>query len=249
LKLENIIMESVFKTNVKNSNVEIVQQLINDLIVFINDRLKDKSELFIAISGGSTPQLLYKTIADKYINDFPWKKLHFFWVDERCVSHDSSESNFGNAHRLLFNNKNIPQENLHPIFGEKHPANERVRYGVEISSYLPCQNGIPTFDLILLGMGADGHTASIFPGQEYLFGSDNSCAISQLPETSQERITLTGKVINNAREIVVLVTGKNKAEKVKIVFESKIQPCFPIQLIKPVNGHISWYLDKEAWGK
>lgn len=239
-------MPQIFKTNIQNTDIEVVNELINDFLNFINSELKERKELFIALSGGSTPQLLFKTIAEKHINDFPWNKLHFFWVDERCVNRDSSESNFGNAHRILFNNKLIPQQNLHPIFGEKYPANERVRYGVEITSYLPNVNYLPTFDLIFLGMGPDGHTASIFPGQEYLFGSDNSCAISQHPETGQARITLTGKVINNAREIVVLVCGKNKAEKIKLAKESKTPPYLPIQLIRPANGNISWYLDKEA---
>jgi 6-phosphogluconolactonase len=239
-------MPQIFKTNIQDTDIEVVNELIKDFINFVSLKLKERSELFIALSGGSTPQLLFNEIAEKHINGFLWEKLHFFWVDERCVSRDSTESNFGNAYRILFNNKIIPQQNLHPVFGEKYPANERVRYGIEISSCLPYDNYLPAFDMILLGMGTDGHTASIFPGQEFLFGSDNSCAISQHPETGQSRITLTGKVLNNAKEIIVLVTGKSKAEMVKLAFESKTPPYLPILLIQPVNGNISWYMDKEA---
>jgi 6-phosphogluconolactonase len=237
-----------FKTNIQNSDLEVINELIKDLINLINVKLNEHKELFIALSGGSTPQLLFKTIAEKHMHEFPWEKMHFFWVDERCVPHESTESNYGNAYRILLHSDLIPKQNLHPVKGDNKSESERVRYGAEISSVLPNDNGIPTFDIIVLGMGVDGHTASIFPGQEYLFACENNCAISMHPESGQKRITLTGKIINNAKNTIVLVTGESKAEKVKIALHTTASSRLPIQLVQPTNGNITWYLDKDAAG-
>jgi len=121
-----------------------------------------------------------------------------------------------------------------------------VRYTGEILSHVPCTHSFPVFDLILLGMGNDGHTASIFPGQVDLFETTAVCSISQHPQTLQKRITLTGKVINNASEIVFLVTGANKADKIKSVIDENDSFIFPAKKIKPNQGTLTWYLDKEA---
>ena len=209
--------------------------------------LQYRERLYIALSGGNTPQLMFEIIAKEYSKAVPWKNLHFFWVDERCVLSSSSESNYGNAHRILFSNVDIPSENIHPIHGGDDPLTEVVRYTGEILAHVPCVGNLPVFDLILLGMGNDGHTASIFPGQPGLFETTAICSISQHPETCQKRITLTGKVINNTQEVVFLVTGSNKAETLKSIINDKSDAfLYPAKLVKPINGSLAWYLDNES---
>src|SRR4030042_4794130 len=112
---------------------------------------------------------MFKIFAAEYPNAIDWNLIHFFWVDERCVPYESSENNFGNADRILFSKIDIPRENLHPVHGKEDPLNEVVRYTGEILAHVPCIKNFPVFDIIILGMGNDGHTASIFPGQSDLF--------------------------------------------------------------------------------
>jgi 6-phosphogluconolactonase len=226
---------------------ETANRLAMDFIRYTENILAYRDTLYIALSGGATPQLFFDIIAKEYPRALAWNKLHFFWVDERCVQSDDPESNYGNVHRILFSKVLIPRANLHPVHGGDDPVNEVVRYTGEILSVVPCVNSFPVFDLILLGMGNDGHTASIFPGQSGLFETNAICSISQHPQTYQKRITLTGKVINNASNIVFLVTGSNKADKIKSILNNENGAfLYPAQKISPLNGSVSWYLDNEA---
>ncbi|MDP4207910.1 MAG: 6-phosphogluconolactonase [Bacteroidota bacterium] len=240
-------MKAFFKTQILSDAYQTAEKLAKDFIRYTEEMLRYRDNLYIALSGGSTPQLMFEIIANEYKNALAWNRLHFFWVDERCVLSDDAESNYGNAYRLLFSKVKIPAGNIHFIHGGNDPLNEAVRYSGEILSFVPCVNNTPAFDLIFLGMGNDGHTASIFPGQTELFDCQAICAISQHPQTCQKRITLTGKVINNASLVVFLVTGSNKADKVKAIINSEsISLLYPAKRIKPSNGALSWYLDKEA---
>jgi 6-phosphogluconolactonase len=240
-------MKTYFKTQVLPTPYDTANRLSMDFIRFTETMLQYREKLYIALSGGNTPQLMFDIIAKEYPTALPWKKLHFFWVDERCVLSNDPESNYGNAYRALFSNVNIPSENIHPVHGGDDPLTEVVRYTGEILAHVPCIKNIPVFDLILLGMGNDGHTASIFPGQPGLFETTAICTISQHPETCQKRITLTGKVINNASEVVFLVTGSNKAEKVKSIINDEMEAfLYPAKQVKPINGSLAWYLDSES---
>jgi 6-phosphogluconolactonase len=241
------LMKNNFKTQVLPTDYETANRLVMDIMRYTENLIKYRDALYIALSGGSTPLLMFDIIAGEYAKAFKWDKLHFFWVDERCVLPGDPESNFGNTDRHLFSKVSVSRENIHPIHGGEDPLNEVVRYTGEILTTVPCINNIPAFDLILLGMGNDGHTASIFPGQVDLFETTAICSISQQPQTLQKRITLTGKVINNASEIVFLVTGSQKADKIKsIIYDEDEAFLFPAKKIKPVHGSLSWYLDKEA---
>jgi 6-phosphogluconolactonase len=240
-------MKTYFKTQVLPTAYDTANRLAMDFIRFTENMLQYREKLYIAISGGSTPQLMFDIIAKEYPGALPWKQLHFFWVDERCVLASSAESNYGNAYRILFSNVDISAENIHPIHGGDDPLTEVVRYTGEILAHVPCVKNLPVFDLILLGMGNDGHTASIFPGQPGLFETTAICSISQHPETCQKRITLTGKVINNAQDVVFLVTGSNKAETLKSIINNESEaPLYPAKMVKPTNGTLSWYLDNES---
>jgi 6-phosphogluconolactonase len=201
----------------------------------------------VALSGGSTPQLLFSLLGEKYARNVAWHNVHLFWGDERCVPPDDQESNYGVANEKFIAKSDIPLSNVHRIRGEDPPEIEALRYSVEIEAFTVKRNGKPSFDLMVLGIGEDGHTASIFPGHTILFASEKICEVAVHPETRQKRITLTGKVINNSAALVFLVTGKKKAGIVRDIIEDQTAAInFPASYVNPVDGELSWYLDEEA---
>ncbi len=206
-----------------------------------------KSGIALAISGGNTPRLLFSVLADKFRDMINWKKVILFWVDERCVSPDDPESNFGMTEKTLLRKIEIPSTNVFRMRGEDDPQHEAERYSGVISSNVQRSKGLPRFDIVLLGMGEDGHTASIFPGNEKLMSSDRICETAVHPVTKQKRITLTGKVINNAKSVYFLVAGKNKSGIVEEIYRNNAGvKKYPAARIKPVSGKTTWLLDNEA---
>jgi 6-phosphogluconolactonase len=242
-------MKNYFRSKVLSSPEDTAEMLAMDFIRYVTEMSRFREKFYIAISGGSTPNLLFDILATEYPNAFEWNRLHFFWVDERCVPHAHIESNFGNAFEKCFSKVKIPKENLHPIIGSDNPISETIRYTGEILSNVPCFSGFPVFDIILLGMGEDGHTASIFPGQEQLFDSKSIVSVSENPISGQKRITLTGSVLNNSTEVVFFITGSRKRNILEqILIHSPLAIHYPASRVKPVNGTLSWYLDKAAAG-
>ncbi len=201
----------------------------------------------IALSGGNTPKKLFKLLAKKHQGTIPWERIHFWWGDERCVDPDNKESNFRMANKNLFLKIPIPSKNIHRIYGENNPRDEAKRYSDEIFNHLNNIDDIPVFDLILLGLGDDGHTASIFPGHLELFQSEKLCEVSAHPGSGQKRITLTGKVINNARNIFFMVTGEGKAKRVsEIMNNEEVARKHPAYHVEPRNGSLIWFIDEAA---
>jgi 6-phosphogluconolactonase len=201
----------------------------------------------IALSGGNTPKDLFKRLSVKYIDLIPWEKIRFWWGDERCVSPEDEQSNYKMTVDYLLTHISIPKENIHRIKGEANPEEEAIRYSEEMKKYLNSRGEAPVFDIIILGLGDDGHTASIFPDQLELFEHEKSCAVAQHPITGQKRITITGNVLNNANQIFFLVTGKNKAIRVsEIMDDSEAAKLLPAYYISPKNGELIWFLDEEA---
>lgn len=205
------------------------------------------SAFHIAISGGTTPNLLFSALAGKYARSPIWNNIYFWWVDERMVPPDDADSNYGTAYKLFFSQIEIPKDNIHPIKGENAPETEALSYSSQIKESLPFSNGRPVFDLILLGMGDDGHTASIFPNQMQLLDSNNICEVAIHPQSRQKRITLTGQIINNALKVWFVVTGTSKADKLKtILLHYPNAIMLPAAHINPLNGELAWYTDEEA---
>ncbi len=225
---------------------EVLATSLAEELYQIIQKLK-RNRITIAISGGTTPYILFEQWAKNYTEKMPWNHIHFFWVDERCVEPTSEESNFGNTKKTLFDKIAVPSHNIHQIMGENEPQQEAERYGHEIDTLVEVTNGLPRFDIILLGMGDDGHTASIFPPSMELLTSAKTVEATQNPYNRQNRITLTGSVINNAAWVYFLVTGKSKAPIVSTIFK-KMQGFerFPAAHIKPVDGKLIWVMDKEA---
>ena len=223
------------------------EKFAEELITTITESAKKKKPFSVALSGGSTPELLFSVLGDHFSKSAPWEFVHFFWGDERCIPPDNQESNYGMTRRKLLDKIDIPSSNIHRIKGEEDPEKEASRYSEEIYDYTVKRDGLPLIDLIILGLGEDGHTASIFPGHQELFSSDKICEVAVHPLTLQRRITLTGRVINNADSVTFLVTGKKKAEIVeKIIKKNASAQSFPASHIIPVYGALRWFIDKDA---
>jgi len=226
---------------------DLAKILASELADRIRSAEKDNSPLILALSGGNTPQLLFSVIAEEHLASVNWSFVHFFWTDERCVPPDDPESNFGLTERLLIGKTNTPRGNIHRIRGENDPKAEAARYSEEIMKYTRKHNSLPVFDIVILGMGEDGHVASIFPGNLELFHSESICDMTTHPVSGQKRVTLAGKVINNADEIIFIVTGKKKAGIVPEVIGKKAKNLkFPAAHIISNSGKTSWLLDEEA---
>ena len=204
----------------------------------------------IALSGGNSPKGLFKKLSKKYADSIPWSRIHLWWGDERCVSPDDEESNYKMTYDYLLSRISIPKENIHRIKGEENPEKEAKRYSNEINEQLNHRGENPVFDLIILGLGDDGHTASIFPDQIELFEDEKICAVAQHPISGQNRITLTGRVLNNASRIFFLITGENKSMPIsEIMNDSKAAKLLPAYYISPKNGELIWFLDEPAASK
>lgn len=209
--------------------------------------IADRDACHIALSGGSTPRIVFRALAEGFANRVDWSKVHIYWGDERAVPPTDDESNYKMAFETLLGSVAIPKGQIHRIRGENAPEPEALRYSKILQEKLPMAHGLPQFDLVLLGMGDDGHTASIFPDNIKLWHAAENCVVARHPESGQQRVSITGKLINNAREVAFLVTGANKAQKVREVIRKEGGFArYPASLVAPDTGALSWYLDWEA---
>ncbi|HEY3288485.1 MAG TPA: 6-phosphogluconolactonase [Anaerolineae bacterium] len=201
----------------------------------------------IALSGGSTPQALFQLFASpEYINSFDWQLVHLWWSDERYVPLDHPDSNYRMANEALISKVPIPARNVHPTPTELAPADAAQRYESDIIVSLGAG---ASFDVILLGMGNDGHTASLFPGTIADFPPERLVASHFVPQAGMQRITFTPKLINAAHHVVFLVSGKAKTAVLDRVLHGPYQPeVLPSQLIAPSPGEVTWLIDRDAAG-
>lgn len=212
----------------------------------------------VAISGGSTPVPLFTALAEPALRgSVPWESTHVFWVDERCVPPDHEDSNHRLARETFLDAVGLPGDRIHRIQGEDtDPARAAARYEREVRDTLPAATGsVPRFDLVLLGLGADGHTASLFPGSEALAERDRLAVAVRAAETSMpppvvDRITLTPPAITAGREILFLVVGDGKAPAVAATLEGPRAPdAWPAQMVDRARGTVTWLLDSAAAGR
>ena len=225
------------------NKAKLVEGFTEYFLKLFHDR---KGPFTVALSGGSTPKIWFDYLAENYAEKIDWKQIHFYWGDERCVVPDDPESNYGMTKKYLLDHIRIPEENIHRIHGEKKPEGAAAIYSKEISK-IKLHEKTPVFDLIILGMGEDGHTASIFPHEIGLWDADAFCVVANHPVSGQHRVSLTGKVINNANAVAFLVTGDTKSERVKEIFDAEPRASYyPASLVCPVNGQLHWFLDRDA---
>jgi 6-phosphogluconolactonase len=198
----------------------------------------------VALSGGSTPKLMFQILADQFRDQVPWSRIHFFWSDERHVPPDDAESNYRMANEALLSH--VPANNVHRIRGENpNAADAASEYEETIIAVT--KQPLPRLDLIFLGLGTDGHTASIFPGSEVLHETKRLVAAPYVEKFKSYRITMTLPLLNNGATIVFLVSGAEKAQIVKEVLEGENK--YPAQAVMPVQGELIWMLDKDAASK
>lgn len=209
----------------------------------LKDKTDDKEKISIALSGGSTPKAIFDELAASYATTIDWSKVLLFWGDERCVAPTDEQSNYKMTVDHLLSKVSIPKENIFRVLGEIDHLEAADSYENLLQEKLPLVNGLPQFDMMLLGMGDDGHTASIFPYQIELWDNDNICVVATHPESGQKRVSLTGGIINNAKEIYFLVTGESKASKLdEIIHKKEGFKKHPAALVDDP----CWLIDKDA---
>lgn len=214
------------------------------------ETVREKGIFTVALSGGSTPRSLYNRLAgEDFRVKVAWDKCHFFWGDERHVPPDHPDSNYRMAREAMFSKLSIPAENVHRIKAENPDANKIAKdYEREIRAFFGLGEGqIPRFDLILLGMGPDGHTASLFPKTDALREQTRLVVDQWVEKLRTYRITMTPPVLNNASHTMFLVTGADKVEALRAVLQGSYQPdLYPAQLVRPTAGNVLWLVDKAA---
>ena len=221
----------------------LIQRSLALTVEKLQSAISERGQCTLALSGGGTPKPLYEAMVNQ---SFPWEKLHIFWGDERYVSSDHPDSNQRMARQAWLDHVPIPAENIHPMSTEsKAPLLDATGYEKEIMNFFGTSPGeFPRFDLILLGMGDDGHTASLFPRTEALSICDRLVTVGE--KDGQPRLTLTVPLLNQARCILFLVAGQNKCPALAQIFASEADnSMYPSRLIRP-KGEIWWMLDSAA---
>jgi 6-phosphogluconolactonase len=220
------------------------------LAIAAREAVRSRGRFHLVLSGGETPTLLFRLLTQKsYRTKIPWSSTHIFWGDERNVPPDDNGSNYGQAKKIMLDELEIPDENIHRIKGELKSIEAVADYKRELNKMATGNYRWPIFDLILLGLGEDGHTASLFPGRT--LPEDASVPVQGITADyggrPANRITLTPPVFNSAREILFLVAGKSKAMAVSSTLEGPEDLSrYPAQGIQPVRGKIWWLLDDDA---
>jgi 6-phosphogluconolactonase len=209
------------------------------------EALQKQERFHIALAGGTTPQELYRHLRDLPADAVPhWQRIEFYFGDERCVPPDDPESNYRMAREELLEPLGIAETAVHRIPAELPPQEAAAQY-LEILRKLPQDNHLPQFDLVLLGMGADGHIASLFPGSKLLEEKEAAFGANYVTKLEKWRLSLTLPVINNARHILLLVSGSKKADIVRHVLQGRSGAApLPVELLE--REHLEWFLDREA---
>ncbi|MCD8091813.1 MAG: 6-phosphogluconolactonase [Bacteroides sp.] len=232
------------KSYIYQTATETAHALIKRLIAMMESE-PDKI-FYFAFSGGTTPSLMFDIWANDYKDVTPWMRMRIYWVDERCVPAEDCESNYGTMRRLLLNEVGIPDEYIYPIYGTKRPETEAKDYSDMVARTVPLWGGFPAFDAVLLGAGDDGHTSSIFPGQEYLLSSFHPYEASINPYNGQKRVAMTGCLLFAAKKLIFFITGKNKADVVRDILDSG--DTGPAAYVAHHAEHVELFLDAQANG-
>jgi 6-phosphogluconolactonase len=228
---------------------ELSRAVADRFLELAKQRVSEAGSFTVALSGGSTPRRLYQLLASSdYGPRMEWGKLHLFQVDERCVPPDHAMSNFRMIRESLLTPAGVPAANFHRVRGEMAPEDAAGHYASDLEkSFSTCPPHFPQFDLLFLGMGADGHVASIFPGSATLVESARWVAVSEPGPEGLKRVTLTLPVLNAAAHIIFIVSGAEKSETLARALEAPdLTGSLPVQCVRPASGSVSWFLDQAA---
>lgn len=218
------------------------------LIENIQSTLQKQNQYTWALSGGSTPLKFYELLASPYFKEkIPWKKLHLFWGDERGVPSEDSRNNGKMVREALLNQVPVPQDQIHYIRTDIDPEKSANEYESLLKEYFA--DNSRSFDLVMLGMGDDGHTLSLFPGTEVVHEQKKWVKSFFLESEKIFRITLTSPIVNRSSAVAFLVSGHKKCAALKGVLEGPFQPnIYPSQIIRPTSGNLHWFVDQAAAG-
>ena len=226
---------------------ELAQALADLFVDAAQSAITERGGFYAALAGGTTPKAAYELLAQEpRSNNISWKDVFIYFGDERCVPPDDPESNYLMAKKAFLDQVNIPMGNVHRMHGEEDPKQAAIAYTAILHEDLGAE---PRFDLIMLGMGPDGHTASLFPGN---IPSDSHAIVAApyVEKFQSYRLTLTPRVINNARQVVIATEGPGKAPALAAVLKGPIRPeQYPVQIVRPTNGHLVWLIDRAAAGE
>ena len=233
------------------NDLEALSRAAADLFIEQAARSKaERNQFLVALNGGSTPTRLFQVLATDYREKVDWSKVHVFWGDERCVPPDDPGSSYGQAREILLSHVPIPDLNIHRIKGELGPAKASQEYALVLKEFASPSLQWPRFDLVYLGMGEDGHTASLFPGSLVDVSEPVMPVTAHYQDRPANRVTLTPIVFNSARLIVFMATGETKARTLAQVLSDRYNPAqYPAQRIRPKDGRLIWLVDKDAASK
>lgn len=226
---------------------ELAEAAAREFVDRANAAIEERGYFAVALAGGSTPEATYELLAKReYASQVDWSKIHVFFGDERSVPPDDEDSNYKMADDALLSH--VSPGSVHRMKGELHPDEAAMQYEEELREFFDTPGHPPEFDLIQLGMGEDGHTASLFPNTPALDVTDRWAAQNPVPKLETVRLTLTLPVLNAAKVVSFLVAGEGKAEALKAVLESDADPHeYPSKFVQP-TGELTWMVDKEAAG-
>lgn len=216
---------------------------------FIVKLLEVYPHMNISLSGGTTPKAIFDYWAEHSRDVIPWEKITFFWGDERSVPPENDMNNYGMARDHLFSKvPEILSKNIRRIHGESEPDEEAERYGNILQRKLLQYDNFPCFELVMLGLGDDGHTVSIFPDQIDRWNEKKTCIVTEHPVSKMKRVGLSGTVVNNAQYVAFLVMGKAKAKMVKDIIKDRelYHDKYPAARVHPKQGYLYWFMDAEA---
>jgi 6-phosphogluconolactonase len=212
-----------------------------------DEAISARGRFLVAFSGGTTPIALYRQLSQAALD---WPKLHVFWGDEHCTPSSDALNNYGQARQALLDHVPLPEANVHPIKAELRPEDAARDYALVLRQFAEAPLAWPRFDLVLLGMGEDGHIASLFPGSPVDVTEPVVAVTADYHDRPTNRVTLTPPVFNSARQILFLVSGVSKSDALANVLKGDSRPDqFPAQRIQPVDGKLTWMVDAQAASK
>ena len=231
----------------------LAQAALEQFIHVVESAIQERGLASVALAGGSTPQMLYSLLAtEPYSERVDWSRLHLFWGDERCVPPDHPDSNYFKARKVMLDHVPMPPENVHRIHAELKPEQAAEAYEETLLHFftsLPTEEARSqaSFDLVLLGLGEDGHTASLFPGTPAVQEMTRWVTAQYVDKLAAWRISLTPAILNRARHVIFLVSGSGKRDTLQRVVYGSYQPeRYPAQVIRPDQGHLLWLVDEDA---
>jgi 6-phosphogluconolactonase len=245
-------MEMCMKTDIRIfKDLEHLSHHATELFVEQTVRaIQDRGHFLVALNGGNTPTRLFQLLASNYRDKVDWIRVHVFWGDERCVPPDDPGSSYGQAKEIPLNHVAISENNIHRVRGELDPSSASTEYAQTLKSLAEDHLQFPRFDLVYLGIGEDGHTASLFPGSPVDVTEAVIPVTAKYQDRPANRVTMTQVVFNQARMVVFMATGEKKANTLAEVLSDRYNPeLYPAQRIDPQDGELIWLVDEGAAGK